>query len=99
MSIKKYVLILIILISTLSYGNEFKRTEELSYLSVTNIKLIEDVNSIFAYINSVNTKSIKTNGTIELNNNGISTTLDLPVSKKDIKLFPIKSYDVSCPLC
>lgn len=93
MSIKKYILIFIILLNTLSYGNEFERTEELPYLSVTNVKLIEDANSIFTYISSINGKNVKTNGTIELSRNGISTTLDLPVIKEDIKLFPIKSYE------
>lgn len=95
MFIKKYVLIFIILLNTLSYGNEFERSEELPYLLVTNAKLVEDANSIFAYISTLNGENVETKGTIELHNDEISTTLDFPVINKDFKFFPIKSYDAN----
>jgi hypothetical protein len=92
MAIKKLLLLLIFILTSLTYGNEFSRNENLSNLSSTNKKMVEDVNSIFKYVTSANGNNLNTKGTIELTGDGISTKLDLPVKDEEIKLFPDRSY-------
>lgn len=74
-------------------ANTFERSEELPTISTTNTDFIKDVNSIFLYITKLNANKITTTGTLELNRDGYSTTLDLPISKKDFELFPKKSFN------
>lgn len=89
----KILMIIYLLIANNICANEFERSEELPTLSTTNKNFIKDINSIYQYISTLNTNKVETKGTLKLNRDGYSTTLNLPISKKDFELFPKKSFN------
>ena len=92
MSIKRFLITVLLLLYVSASGNEFSRSEELPYMTVKNTDIIHEANSIFLYISSLNGKEITTEGYISLGRDDTSTKLDLPIAEKDFKLFPKESY-------